>query len=211
MQNPCFFIMQTAFYRCSLPDGLFAGSGDPLLRQPGGNGVGGFPLEQLPVDALDGFRFLRHDLRQSVGALAALGGLQKQVLCLRRIAVPLDDSGSDLRHGAVAAAFWNGSLKAGKHLLIFPVVQKCIQRDRTGMADHLRIFRAKQKPCGIRGIGIEERKYQQQTLLQRRMYETACTLKNQENSTITSPQWGCGRTKGSVIIMTIFYRVLWPQ
>lgn len=98
-----------------------------------------------------------------------LGGLQEQVLCLRRIAVPLDDFGTDLRHGAVAAAFGNGVPKVCKSLLIFPVIQKRIQRDRTGMVDDLRIFRAKQKPCGIRGIGIEEREHCQQALFQRRI------------------------------------------
>ena len=37
------------------------------------------------------------------------------------------------------------------------------------MVDDLRIFRAKQKPCGIRGIGIEKWKCRQQTLLQVRI------------------------------------------
>lgn len=96
-------------------------------------------------------------LVQRRGAL--LGGLQEQVLCLRRIAVPLDDSGTDLRHGAVAAAFGNGAPKVCKSLLVFPVIQKRIQRNCTGVIDHLGVLRAEQKPCGIRGIGIEEREH----------------------------------------------------
>ena len=107
--------------------------------------------------------------------------MQEQVLCLRRIAVPLDDFGTDLRHGAVAAAFGNGVPKVCKSLLIFPVIQKRIQRDRTGMVDDLRIFRAKQKPCGIRGIGIEEREHCQQALFQRRIAVYILLRVNPEN------------------------------
>ena len=63
-------VTEDAFHGGPLPHGFLAGSGNPLLRQHGGNGVGGFPLEQLPVDAPDDLRFLRHDLRQSVGTFA---------------------------------------------------------------------------------------------------------------------------------------------
>lgn len=64
------FVPQDALHGGPLPHGFLAGSGDSRLRQHGGNGVGGFSLEQLPVDAPDNFRFLRYDLRQSVGAFA---------------------------------------------------------------------------------------------------------------------------------------------
>ena len=37
------------------------------------------------------------------------------------------------------------------------------------MVDDLRILRAEQKPCGIRGIGIEKREHCQQALFQRRI------------------------------------------
>ena len=137
-------------------------------------------LADLGIEPLfprpDALQFL---LVQRRGAL--LGGLQEQVLCLRRIAVPLDDFGTDLRHGAVAAAFGNGVPKVCKSLLIFPVIQKRIQRDRTGMVDDLRIFRAKQKPCGIRGIGIEEREHCQQALFQRRIAVYILLRVNPEN------------------------------
>lgn len=65
-----FLVTEDAFHGGPLPHGFLAGSGDSLLRQHGGNGVGGFSLEQLPVDAPDDLRFLRYDLRQSVGTFA---------------------------------------------------------------------------------------------------------------------------------------------
>lgn len=49
---------------------FFSGGGDALLRQHGGDGIGGFPLKELAVDAFDDLRFLRDDLRQSVGTFA---------------------------------------------------------------------------------------------------------------------------------------------
>lgn len=64
------FIPQDALHGGPLPNGLLTGGGNPLLRQHGGNGVGGFPLKELAVDAFDGLRFLRDDLRQSVGTFA---------------------------------------------------------------------------------------------------------------------------------------------
>lgn len=64
------FIPQDALHGGSLPDGLFPGSRDTLLRQHGGNGIGGSPLKELAVDAFDDLRFLRNDLRQSVGTFA---------------------------------------------------------------------------------------------------------------------------------------------
>lgn len=64
------FVPQDALHGGSLPDGLFSGGRDALLRQHGGNGIGGFPLEELAVDAFDDLRFLRDDLRQSVGTSA---------------------------------------------------------------------------------------------------------------------------------------------
>lgn len=70
MLSLCILVPQDTFYRGSLPDGLFAGSGDSLLRQHGGDGIGGFPLKELAVDAFDDLRFLRDDLRQSVGTFA---------------------------------------------------------------------------------------------------------------------------------------------
>ena len=63
-------VPEDALHGGPLPHGFLAGSRDSLLRQHGGNGVGGFSLEQLPVDAPDDLRFLRHDLRQSVGTFA---------------------------------------------------------------------------------------------------------------------------------------------
>ena len=47
-----FLVPQDALHGSSLPDGPIAGSGDPLLRQHGGNGVGGFPLKKFTVDIL---------------------------------------------------------------------------------------------------------------------------------------------------------------
>lgn len=64
------FVPQDALHGGSLPDGLFSGGRDALLRQHGGNGIGGFPLKELAVDAFDDLRFLRDDLRQSVGTFA---------------------------------------------------------------------------------------------------------------------------------------------
>ena len=61
------FVPQDALHGGSLPDGPFSGGRDTLLRQHGGDGIGGFPLKELPVDAFDNLRFLRNDLRQSVG------------------------------------------------------------------------------------------------------------------------------------------------
>ena len=49
------------------------------------------------------------------------------------------------------------------------------------MVDDLRIFRAKQKPCGIRGIGIEEREHCQQALFQRRIAVYILLRVNPEN------------------------------
>lgn len=63
-------VPEDALHGGPLPHGFLAGSRDSLLRQHGGNGVGGFPLEQLPVDAPDDLRLLRYDLRQSVGPFA---------------------------------------------------------------------------------------------------------------------------------------------
>lgn len=60
------FISQNALHGGSLPNGLFPGSGDSLFRQHGGDGIGGFPLEELAVDAFDNLRLLRNDFRQSV-------------------------------------------------------------------------------------------------------------------------------------------------
>ena len=64
------FVPQDALHGGPLPDGLFSGSRDTLLRQHGGDGIGGFPLKELAVDAFDDLRFLRDDLRQSVGTFA---------------------------------------------------------------------------------------------------------------------------------------------
>ena len=64
------FIPQDTLHGGSLPDSLFSGSRDALLRQHGGNGIGGSPLKELAVDAFDDLRFLRNDLRQSVGTFA---------------------------------------------------------------------------------------------------------------------------------------------
>ena len=44
------FVPQDALHGGPLPDGLFSGSRDALLRQHGGNGIGGFPLKELAVD-----------------------------------------------------------------------------------------------------------------------------------------------------------------
>lgn len=64
------FVPQDALHGGPLPDGLFSGSRDTLLRQHGGDGIGGFPLKELAVDAFDDLRFLRDDLRQPVGTFA---------------------------------------------------------------------------------------------------------------------------------------------
>ena len=64
------FIPQDALHGGSLPDGLFSGSRDTLIRQHGGDGIGGFSLKELAVDAFDDLRFLWDDLRQSVGTFA---------------------------------------------------------------------------------------------------------------------------------------------
>ena len=59
-----------ALHGGSLPDGLFSGGRDALLCQRGGDGICGFPLKELAVDAFDDLRFFRDDLRQSVGTFA---------------------------------------------------------------------------------------------------------------------------------------------
>ena len=64
------FVPQNALHGGSLPDGLFPGGRDALLRQHGGNGIGGFPLKELTVDTSDGLRFLRNDLRQPIGTFS---------------------------------------------------------------------------------------------------------------------------------------------
>ena len=64
------FIPQDTFHGGSLPDDLFAGGRDALLRQHSGYGIGGFPLKELAVDAFDDLCFLRNDLRQPVGTFA---------------------------------------------------------------------------------------------------------------------------------------------
>ena len=65
-----FLVLQDALHGSSLPDGLFSGGRDALLRQRGGDGICGFPLKELAVDAFDDLRFFRDDLRQSVGTFA---------------------------------------------------------------------------------------------------------------------------------------------
>lgn len=65
-----FLVLQDALHGSSLPDGLFSGGRDALLRQRGGDGICGFPLRELAVDAFDDLRFFRDDLRQSVGTFA---------------------------------------------------------------------------------------------------------------------------------------------
>ena len=80
-------VPEDALHGGPLPHGFLARSGNPLLRQHGGNGVGGFPLEQLPVDAPDDLRFLRHDLRQSVGTFAIA-----QELAVRDADLPIGEA-----------------------------------------------------------------------------------------------------------------------
>lgn len=65
-----FLVSQDALHGSSLPDGPLAGSGDSLLRQHGGNGVGGFALKKFTVDTPDDLRLLRNDLRQTIHAFA---------------------------------------------------------------------------------------------------------------------------------------------
>ena len=50
------------------------------------------------------------------------------------------------------------------------------------MVDDLRVFRTEQKPCGIRGIGIEEREHCQQALFQCRIAVYILLRVNPENS-----------------------------
>lgn len=59
-------------------------SGDAFLRQHGGNGIGGFPLKELAVDTFDDLRFLRDDLRQSVGTFAVAQELAVRSLRTKR-------------------------------------------------------------------------------------------------------------------------------
>ena len=65
-----FLVPQDALHGGSLPNGPLAGSGDSLLRQHGGNGVGGFPLKKFTVDTPDDCRLLRNDLRQTICTFA---------------------------------------------------------------------------------------------------------------------------------------------
>ena len=95
-----------------------------------------------------------------------LGSLEEQLFCLRGIAVPFDDPGSDPGHGAVTASLRNGAPHVGKSLFVLQVIQKGIQGNRSRMIDDLGIFRAEQEPGGIHGVGIEEWKCRQQALLQ---------------------------------------------
>ena len=90
-----------------------------------------------------------------------LGSLKEQLFCLRGIAVPFDDPGSDPGHGAVTATLRNGAPQFGKGLLPFQVVQKGVQGNRAGVIDDLGIFRAEQEPGGVHGVGIEKGKCRQ--------------------------------------------------
>ena len=65
-----FFILQNTLHRLPHPGFLSRRSRDTLLRQVFGYGVGGLALNEHPVNGSNGFRFLRHDLRQTVGPLA---------------------------------------------------------------------------------------------------------------------------------------------
>ena len=65
-----FLVPQGALHGGSLPNGPLAGSGNPLLRQHGGNGVGGFPLKKFAVDTPDDLRLLRNDFRQTIRTFA---------------------------------------------------------------------------------------------------------------------------------------------
>ena len=125
--------------------------------------VTNFGIEPL-LSCPDAFQL---PILQGWGAL--LGSLEEQLFCLRGIAVPFDDPGSDPGHGAVTAPLGNGAPQFSKGLFLFQVVQKGIQGNRAGMIDDLGIFRAEQEPGGIHGVGIEEWKCRQQALLQSRI------------------------------------------
>ena len=64
------FVGKNALNSSILPHLLAPGGGDSLLSQKFCNGITGFALHKQTVDQSDGFRFLRYDLRQTIGTLA---------------------------------------------------------------------------------------------------------------------------------------------
>ena len=88
------------------------------------------------------------------------------MLGIIRITVTLDDPGTGFAHGTVAATLRNSGSQFRKGLFAFIFCQEGIQGDSTGMEQYQGIFRTKEKPGRIHGIGIKEGEYRRHTLFQ---------------------------------------------
>ena len=58
--------MEDALYRAGVPSSLFRRGGDTVLRETGGDVIGGFSRQKFCVDAPDDHRFLLYDLHLTI-------------------------------------------------------------------------------------------------------------------------------------------------
>ena len=129
----------------------------------------------------------RHKLRIFQRRFALGGALHESVVCFLGIAIALEHTAGEVRHGAVAAAFGNRAGAVDVHvperiLISFRVVhlQTLIECDFTGVELDIGFFCAEEESSGIQRLGIEVRENAVHALFQGTVVSGICHLFDQE-------------------------------